>query len=351
MKPSPNSEERDAMLYFHYNLPPKDENDRERRSLQGVIKEEEDGTFVVVDLLQHHRDNGRSHHIQDSLVMRLPHEAVVDSVEFTPVETTIDTAPVPSPPQSPEPPDLTDTSRPGWSTELAVGLGVNLLALLAGAYLWRVAVPTADLRAMQQAEEQYDRGQIAEAIALAKSVSPESEVYAQARSHLQDWQQEQQQLDTQARTWIEVARQRAKSRDFPGAIAALERIPSGSSLGDRVTAKLAEYRQKQDVRAAWLLQRAYDAAARKDFTLALDYLQQIPPGTTKGDRVREKLAQYRQQQNIRATWLLQRAYDRAVMGDFEGAIDRLQQIPSGTQAYSIARAKLDEYRFKASQRS
>lgn len=348
MEPSPNSEERDAMLYFHYNLPPKDENDRERRSLQGVIKEEEDGTFVVVDLLQHHRDNGRSQQIQDSLVMRLPHEAVVNSVELTPVATTVDTASIPT---SAETADVSETSRPGWSTELAVGLGVNLLALIAGAYLWRVAVPTADLRAMQQAEEQYDRGQIAEAIALAKSVSPESEVYAQARSHVQDWQQQQQQLDTQARTWIEVARQRAKSRDFPGAIAALERIPSGSSLGDRVTAKLAEYRQKQDVRAAWLLQRAYDAAARKDFTLALDYLQQIPPGTDKGDRVREKLAQYRQQQNIRATWLLQRAYDRAVRGDFEGAIARLQQIPSGTEAYSIARAKLDEYRFKASQRS
>lgn len=107
---------------------------------------------------------------------------------------------------------------------------------------------------------------------------------------------ERQQLDAQAQAWIELAQRRAQQRDFQGAIIALEQIPVGSS-----------------------------------------YYQNLQP----------KLQEYRQQREIRATWLLQQAYDQAALGQFSEAIAYLQQIPQGTPAYSTARLKLDEYRLKA----
>ena len=158
---------------------------------------------------------------------------------------------------------------------------------------------------------------------------------------------ERQQLDAQAQAWIELAQRRAQQRDFQGAIIALEQIPVGSSYYQNLQPKLQEYRQQREIRATWLLQQAYDQAAKGEFSQALGYLYQIPPGTEARDRARARLAQYQEQKSIRATWLLQQAYDQAALGQFSEAIAYLQQIPQGTPAYSTARLKLDEYRLKA----
>lgn len=364
MHPSPESDPRDDMLYFHYDLPegdrdPDGDESAAPQSLQGVVKEDADGTFVMLDWLQASK-------VRDSLVMRLPRrnanaappqsshpspESSPRTSRQTPPTLDVAAAEVAQAPETPPPTcfDVDLDDRPSLATGLAVGLGVNLLVLLAGAFLLKVAVPTGDLQVMERAIEQSKRGNWSAAIALAQSLPPESPAYSQARSQVEIWQTHQAREAT-ANSWIAIARDRAQQRDFQGAIAALDRVPPGSSAYGRVAPKLAEYRRKRDVRATWLLQRAYDAADRRDFAAALAYLQQIPPGTPASDRAGAKRAQYRQQQNVRATWLLQQAYDRAVAGDFQGAIAQLRQIPAGTEAYAIARSKLSEYRRKASQR-
>jgi hypothetical protein len=200
-----------------------------------------------------------------------------------------------------------------------VGLGVNLLAVLGGAYLWNAAVSPS-------------------AIAQWDSTQPTQEAESPP---------EQQQLDRQARSWIELAQRRAQHQDFRGAIIALEQIPPGSTYYQRLQPKLREYQQKREIRATWLLQQAYDAAAKRDFSEALGYLRMIPPGTEAGDRAQEKFAQYQEQKTIHATWLLQQAYNQAAASEFPEAIAYLQQIPKGTPVYETAQLKLAEYRVKA----
>ncbi|MGC9504765.1 hypothetical protein [Baaleninema sp.] len=404
MEQSRNAEERQSMLYFQYHSSPDDNPDA--TSVQGVIKEEDDGTFLLLDWLRRDKDNSNTLRVRDSVVMRLP------SPDATPptVEVSPQASPSPPPSRRSRRNSRNSTSAKSrksgnrssvgssvgsekdslFSTGLAVGLGVNLLALLAGAYLLRFASPAGDLQVLQQADDRLDRGQFSEAIALAESIPPDSDAYEDAQAQIAQWrrlwqaatakaeaieaafergqwqrvlllsedlpefeelrdrispvvEQAQARLDAEAYEWLQVAFDRGRDRDFHGALQALDRVPKGSSLYDRVASKTAEYRQKRDVRAAWLLQQAFDRAAAKDFSTALTYLQQIPPGTPAYEQVAPKLAQYQRQRNLRATWLLQKAFDLAVNQQFEAALSYLKRIPSGTEVYEIAQAKITEY--------
>lgn len=92
-----------------------------------------------------------------------------------------------------------------------------------------------------------------------------------------------------------------------------------------------------------MLQAAYSQAENKDFTTALKYLKQIPPETQIGQKVQEKLFEYSRKQNIRANYFLQKAYDYAEKKNFKDALKSLKQIPQETPVYTKAQVKIAEY--------
>ena len=94
------------------------------------------------------------------------------------------------------------------------------------------------------------------------------------------------------------------------------------------------------------LSKAYEKAAAKDFNSALHFLRQIPKESSANQLVQQKLAEYEQKQVIRANYLLQQAYNQAELGKFDAAIKYLQQIPKGTSTYAKAQVKLVEYKGK-----
>ncbi len=333
------------MLYFHYQ-PSKEED-----PIQGIVKEEEDGTFLLLDRLQPSDRNGNAYEVRESIVVRLPRSKTLPPSlrSAAPIERTPPTSPRSA--ASPQVPNA-----PRLSVGLAVGLGVNVLALLAGAYLLQFAVPSGELHAVQTAstsavhpqtpseadlEQAFRAGRWQQVLQWSEAL-PDDRALRQRVAPLIE--QARSRLDAEAYEWLQVAFDRARAKDFQGALQALDRVPAESSLYERVAPKLAEYRQKRDVRANWLLQRAFDRAQVRDFAAALAYLERIPPGTSAYQKVAPKLAQYRQQQNLRANWLLQQAFDRAVDRRFSEALSYLKRIPIGTEAYAIAQAKILEYR-------
>lgn len=315
------------MLYFQHNRPPEADSDAIAPSLQGLITEDDEGTLVLLDWVFEPTDSQATPRRHESVLFRLPptsaanppvsgHSSPSQGGDDSIIEASV--SPVVTAASADR--ERGDSPQTPLSLGLAVGLGVNLLALVGGAYLWQGTISP-------EAIAQWEQTQLAQEDAN----SP----------------QEQQRLDAQAQSWIELAQRRAQQQDFQAAIIALEQIPVDSSYYQRLQPKLQEYEQKREIRANWLLQQAYDAAAHRDFTQAVGYLRMIPPGTEARDRAREKLAQYQEQKTIRATWLLQQAYNQAAAGQFREAIAYLQQIPRGTPVYGTARLKLAEYTFKA----
>ncbi len=430
---------------FYFNRAIEDSDGDESKSVQGIVKQQQDGSwFVLLDVVKGDRDGSDGSppiatpdRIDNSIItiasgdllpeslldclkdpetaaqpqtfdipLTPPTESEVPTVEPLAQEDGDPDSAIEIVPSSPSPlEDATDPSPAAiapfsdseetpssailW-TGMGVGMAINFLAIAVGAYLLQFSGADKELAQLDRATDRYESGDVQAAIALAQSIPNGSYVYSDAQAAIDRWQQEWEraegqfaqlqrafegerwtdamklarqlpeidywqqkarpivrdvtaQLEAQADRFIRQAYDRAAAKDFTGALDALGNIPPGTQAYVKIQPKLAEYRHKQNIRADWLLQRAYDRAAVKDFSGAIRFIEQIPPRSNIYTKVQTKLAEYRRKQNVRADWLLQQAYDFAADRQFATAIDFLYQIPEGTDAFTIARTKIDEY--------
>ncbi|MEC4984946.1 MAG: serine/threonine-protein kinase [Oscillatoria sp. PMC 1068.18] len=214
---------------------------------------------------------------------------------------------------------------------LAIGFGVNSLLNAVA------ADPGAE--SLWEAEQAFDRGNIEEAIRLAESIAPESSAYEESQTAVKKWQQQWQLAEAQ----FQATETAFKEQRWLDAIASGRKIPEIAFWQDQATPLVEQALAEAETEAEKLLQQAFTRAAKKDFTAALAYLKQIPPETTVGAKVQQKLGEYQQKQEVRANYLLQQAFDSAAKRDFQGAINYLKQIPPDTPAGAIAKGKTLEY--------
>ena len=92
--------------------------------------------------------------------------------------------------------------------------------------------------------------------------------------------------------------------------------------------------------------RAYHHARVRDFSKALIYLEQIPQQTERYPEAQAKIAEYREKREIKAQALLNQAYKQAAAANFDQALNYLYQIPTQTEAYNTTLEKIVEYREK-----
>lgn len=176
------------------------------------------------------------------------------------------------------------------AASLPVGTGLAIvLALSAGGLsVLNINATGKDPQTLEAAIQTYQAGRLTEAMQLVQTIAPDSATYESAQQTIAQWQQEQQ------------AAQRS-------------------------------------------LQHAYDQAQQRHFTAALEFLQQIPSTTPIHPLAQQKIAEYTHKQQIRAEVMLQKAFNRAELGDFLGAVSFLRQIPSTTRTYAVAQEKIREY--------
>lgn len=160
-------------------------------------------------------------------------------------------------------------------------------------------------------------------------------------------QQAQLHLESQAYQRLQSAYNLAVKKNFAGAIRHLQQVPSQTKFDAKVAAKLKEYRHKQKIKketqAHQRLQSAYNLAVGKDFTGAIAQLQKIPKDTQTYQRVSAKLQEYRQKQQVRSQWYLNQAEKRARRQDFIAALYYVKQISPSTSAYRLAEEKANQY--------
>ena len=94
--------------------------------------------------------------------------------------------------------------------------------------------------------------------------------------------------------FVQAARH-AKAREFSKALLYLEQIPASSSQYVVAQSKIAEYRDKRENRAQFLLSQAYEQAAVQNFEQALAYLYEIPTDASGYETARQKIAEYLEQ--------------------------------------------------------
>jgi serine/threonine protein kinase len=214
---------------------------------------------------------------------------------------------------------------------VAIAVGIHALSNTA------LADPGAQLLA--QAAQAYDRGDLDQALGLVESISSDSILYSESQTRAQQWRKDWQRAQTQ----FEQMEKAHTLKDWNAVLSYARHVPNIQFWQQKIAPLRDRAQQEADREAEILLEKAYSQARNKEFTTALRYLNQISPHTEIGTTIQPKIIEYRQKQQIRARALLQKAYDRAASRDFRAAIYFLQQIPANTPVSEIAQAKLREY--------
>ncbi|MHC5936731.1 protein kinase domain-containing protein [Nostoc sp.] len=225
-------------------------------------------------------------------------------------------------------------------TGMKVGLAANSLVMGFGVYSLVNSSPAySETDTLYKATQEYQAGDLQEAIALAKSIPSHSNVYPEAQATIEEWQ-EQWQVAAQQYQIAETAFHESRWSDVLHAASEVPNILYWQSKTGKLVqqASVNIETQTQD-----LLAKAYERAREKDFSSALQYLRQIPQESHAGTLVQEKLAEYNRKRQIRAAYFLKKAYKQASIGDFDRAVKLLQNIPQDTLVYAQAQVKLNEY--------
>ncbi|MCC5600263.1 serine/threonine-protein kinase [Nostoc favosum] len=225
-------------------------------------------------------------------------------------------------------------------TGMKVGLAANSLVMGFGVYSLINAAPAySETETLSKATQEYQAGDLQEAIALVKSIPSHSNVYPEAQATIEEWQ-EQWQVAAQQYQIAQTAFHDSRWSDVLDAVAKIPNILYWQSKTDKLVqqAYVNIEAQTQD-----LLAKAYESADTKDFSTALQYLRQIPKESRAGALVQDKLAEYNRKRQIRAAYFLQKAYKQAFVGDFDQAVKFLRNIPNDTLVYAQAQVKLNEY--------
>lgn len=287
---------------------------------------------------------------------------------------------------------ITTAETAGTSLLVGVGVGAVLSATVCG-YVVLVNPPDQTdqgLQVLENATKEYKSGQLPQAISLAESISTNSKAYRPARAAIARWQKNWQQGASQYQAmedafnqgkWLEVLRLaqelpkvdywkqqsativqqatekanaeaektldtaygKARTKDFSGALTTLKQVPEDIPIHTKAQEKIQEYTEKQQIQAVVNLQRAYDRATVKDFKGAIVHLQKIPAGTTVYTKAQQKIQEYTQKQKILAENWLATAYSQAIAHNFQGALTSLEKIPAGTDLDAKVQEKTAEY--------
>ncbi len=225
-------------------------------------------------------------------------------------------------------------------TGMKVGLVTNSVLMGFGVYsLVQNSPAKSSTQTLNQAIKEYQAGDLDRAIALIKSIPANSNVYPDAQSTMEQWQQ-QWEIAAEKYEKAEVALKAGKWSQVLQIASTMPNISYWQSKMDKLVERSQFYIEEQ---AKDLLIKAYAKAAKKDFSTALTYLRQIPPESAAGAVVQKKLQEYKEKQRVRAVYLLQQAYNKAATTDFDTALKFLKQVPQDTPVYPIVQTKIAEY--------
>ncbi|MBE9051960.1 serine/threonine protein kinase [Nostocales cyanobacterium LEGE 11386] len=225
-------------------------------------------------------------------------------------------------------------------TSMKLGLAANSLLMGLGVYsLVNNSPAYSETETLYKATEKYQAGDLQKALALAKSIPHHSNIYPEAQAIIEEWQHQWQFAAEQ----YFIAEQALDEGRWSDVLSIAPQVPDILYWQSKVDKLVQQAQVNLEVQTQDLLAKAYEKAIAREFSTAIEYLRQIPQGSSAGALVQQKLAEYNQKRQIRAAYFLHNANKKASMGDFNGAVQFLRKIPQDTSVYAQAQEKLNEY--------
>lgn len=233
----------------------------------------------------------------------------------------------------PKVPPLLSGMGAGMATSNAVAISLGLYTLLHAT----PSNPSLDI--LERATQQYQIGNFDKAIALADTIPLESSVYQDAVLAKRRWRLEWNMAATQ----FKMVQEAFDEQRWQDVLEVARAMPDLNYWQLKVEPFVVAAQPEIELEAQELLKQAYSRAQEKDFRGALALIKQIPKETPTGAEIQPKLLEYTQKQQVKAESSLQKAYQRAAKKEFSEAMKFLAEIPEDTSAYETAQIKMAEY--------
>ncbi len=223
---------------------------------------------------------------------------------------------------------------------MKVGLAANSLLMGLGVYsLVNNSPAYSEKETLYKATEEYQTGDLEKALALVKSIPAHSNIYPEVQATMDEWQHQWQLAAKQ----YQIAEQALHEGRWSDVLDVSPKMPDILYWQSKLNTLVQQAQVSIETQTQNLLSKAYEQAKAREFSTAIEYLSQIPPESSAGALVQDKLAEYSEKRQIRAAYFLHNANVKASTGDFNGAVKLLRKIPHNTPAYAQAQAKLNEY--------
>jgi hypothetical protein len=223
---------------------------------------------------------------------------------------------------------------------IRLGLLINSVLIGVGVYsLFNNSQAYSATETLYKAIENYQLGDLKQAINLAQSIPNHSNVYPEAQAAIEQWQK---QWDKDSQHYF-LAEQALKERRWTEVLYHSPKVPANSYWQAKIQSLVEEAKTNIEEQTQALLTKAYAKAEERDFAMALYYLKQIPEESSAGRIVKQKLSEYNQKRQVRSRYYLYQAHNQASVGDFFGAIKLLDRVPQDSPIYPQARKKIQEY--------
>ncbi|WP_071189032.1 protein kinase [Trichormus sp. NMC-1] len=226
---------------------------------------------------------------------------------------------------------------------MRLGITINSVVVGLGVYgLVNNSLSSSETGTLSQAIAEYQAGDLEKAINLAKSIPSYSNVYPEAQDTIAEWQK---QWHNDTKKYL-VAEQALNDGKLSEVMDVIPQIPYTSYWRTKREKLVETTITNLEEKTRTLLNKAYASAENRDFSAALEYLRQVPPESSAGTIIQNKLAEYNQKKQMRAAYFLHTAYQKALINDFSSAIKFLEKISQDTDVYPQAQIKLQEYKTK-----
>lgn len=203
---------------------------------------------------------------------------------------------------------------------------------------WQNQIQTMEDRPFLERAEQLavigDETSLQAAVYEVSKIAKGRALYQEAQNKMGQWISQIQRLQDQP--YLDQARELARAGNLSDAIAMAQQIQPGRALSIDAQASISEWSGQMRAQQNW--QEANQLATQgtpEALIAAIRQAQLLPRSSGLQAEVREAINQWSYQ-------LLSMAQDRAAY-DLQGAMNIAAQIPSGTSAYSDARAQLQNW--------
>jgi serine/threonine-protein kinase len=181
-----------------------------------------------------------------------------------------------------------------------------------------------------------------------KQIPPGTATDALVKAKTQEYTEKQN-----IKAWADLQRayDLAVERNFSQALIFLWQIPEGTQAYSVAQEKIVEYKRKQEFVAREQIKAAQDKAQAHNLMAALYELDKVPDGSALEAEAGMMAANYTIELNQQASQWIQKADQQAEAGDLNGALLSLEQVPIGIPAYAQAREKIAQYKQQNQQSS